>query len=82
MKKVLYSLILGIFLSFGAASFNTNLAQDEGVSDSISIDDQDPILYVEEEEEDEKSSTGIYIAVAIAAVAAGVLIARVIKKKK
>ena len=82
MKKIIYSLLLGIFLSFGAASFNLITSQDEGVSDSISIDDMDPILYVEEEEELDKGSTGIYIAIAIAAVAAGVLIARVVKKKK
>ena len=82
MKKVLYSLVLGTFLSFGAASFNNSMAQDEGVSDSISIDDMDPILYVEEEEESEKGSTGIYIAIGIAAVAAGVVAARFMKKKK
>jgi len=83
MKNVVLSLLLGLFLSFGAGYFSGISAQDTGVADSLSIDDMDPVLYhPEEEEEPQTGNTGIYIGIAIVVVAAGVIVFKVVGKKK
>lgn len=80
MKNLIFSLILSLFLAVGAG---TLLAQDFGVADTISIDDMDPILYDEESVMEEQSSqTGLYIGIAIVAIVAGVVIYKVVNKKK
>jgi hypothetical protein len=68
-----------MFLAMGTS---TIFAQQE-VADTVSIDDMAPILYDEEPEaESQSSNTGLYIGIVIVAVVAGVLVYKVVTKKK
>jgi len=78
MKKYLLFLVFALAMALPSGVF----AQD-GVSDSLSIDDQEPVLYQEQEEEPEQKSTntGVYVAIAIV-VGVGIYVGMKSKKKK
>lgn len=79
MKKLIISLMFAFVLALSAGS----LFAQEGVADTISIDDMAPILYQEETTDAEDSSnTGLYIGIAVVAIVAGVVIYKVVNKKR
>ncbi len=80
MKNLIVFLIVYLFLVLGAGML---FAQDYGVADTVSIDDMDPILYQDEfVTEEESSQTGLYIGIAVVAIVAGVVIYKVVNRKK
>lgn len=88
MKKLLLNLTLICFLALSAGSLSMAFAQydyeSETAPDTLSIDDADPVLLLDEEESDEKKCcTGLYIGIAvIVVVVGGILVYRSVNKKK
>ena len=78
MRKYLLFLVFALMTALPLGVF----AQDS-TSDSLSIDDQEPVLYQAQEEEPEQKSTnvGIYVAIAIVA-GVGIYFGVKSKKKK
>ena len=84
MRKFALKAMMMAILSFGGFSMVNALPQyDDSVTDTISIDDMDPILHTEEEEaEDEGGNTGMIAVIAIVVVVAGAVGYKVATKKK
>lgn len=87
MKNVLLRTVLIAVLSLGTIAGTSLFAQhNDAVTDSLSIDDMDPVLYDEDayDDEEESASNGVTIAIVIVAgiavVAGGLIMAK--KKKK
>lgn len=81
MKKFALKLMVLSLLFVGMGN-NTKLFADDTVTDSLSIDDMDPVFLYDEEEEEEESSNGAVIAVIIVAVVGGGVGYKVVSKKK
>jgi len=82
MKRLVVLTVLSVMLTCISSNFNVVMAQD-GVTDSLSIDDMAPVLYQEEEvDEPAKTSTGVYVAIAAGVAVAVVVGMRLAKKKK
>jgi len=82
MKRLVVLTVLSVMLTCISSNFNVVMAQD-GVTDSLSIDDMAPVLYQEEEvDEPAKTRTGVYVAIAAGVAVAVVVGMRVVKKKK
>lgn len=87
MKKLVLRIALICLIVLCTGSVNRAFAQydyeTEAAPDSVSIDDEDPILYSEEDVTvNEKSNTALYIGIALVVVVAGALVYRGISKKK
>lgn len=88
MKKLLLNLTLICFLALSAGNLSMAFAQydyeSETAPDTLSIDDADPVLFLDEEDSDEKKCCpGLYIGIAAVVVAVGgVLVYRSVNKKK
>jgi len=82
MKRLVVLTVLSVMLTCISSNFNVVMAQD-GVTDSLSIDDMAPVLYQEEEvDEPAKTRTGVYVSIAAGVAVAVVVGMRVVKKKK